>query len=281
MKIINVLNEAKERLKDIGIENNLYEARILLSKVLNKSLEWVMIHIDEEVNDADKQCFETLINRRILGEPFQYIIGNCYFFGYEFLVNEAVLVPRSDTEVWVEKVIELSKRIRPNSILDLCTGSGCIAVTLKKEMKDVLLCAVDISDKALEVAKKNAEINEVDIKFINSNLFENLGENKFDIIVSNPPYIPSKEIKSLARDVQNEPIIALDGGEDGLMFYRRIIQEAKCYFNSTGYLVLEFGYNQSKSVEEILVKNGYEVIEFVKDYSKNTRAIIARIGEKL
>lgn len=279
MKIIDVLSEAKERLKNIGIENSIYEARILLSKVLNKSLEWVMIHINEEVNDVDRQCFETLINRRILGEPFQYIIGNCYFFGYEFSVNEAVLVPRSDTEVWVEKVIELAKKIKPNSILDLCTGSGCIAITLKKELKDVLVYGSDISEKALAVAKENAYKNKADVEFFKSDLFDEIENKKFDIIVSNPPYIPSEDISSLSTDVQKEPRIALDGGKDGLMFYRKITKEAKKYLKTQGYLVFEFGYNQAEDVKEILTENGFNVLEIIKDYSGNTRAIISKKGE--
>ncbi len=280
MKIIDVLNEAKEELAVSGVENGLYEARLFLANVLKKSVEWVMIHIEDEIEKTEKEVFDGLIDRRIKGEPFQYIVGNCCFFGYDFLVNESVLVPRSDTEVWVEKVIKLAKEVKANSILDLCTGSGCIAITLKKELKDVLLYGVDISENALAVAKENAKINNADVKFILSDLFNNLPMNKFDIIVSNPPYIPSKEIQTLARDVQREPIIALDGGEDGLEFYRKIIKKAKEFLEENGYLALEFGYDQAKKVEKILLENGFEVLDIIKDYSGNTRAIISKKGEK-
>lgn len=280
MKIIDLLNEAKEELAVSGVENGLYEARLFLANVLKKSVEWVMIHIEDEIEKTEKEVFDGLIDRRIKGEPFQYIVGNCCFFGYDFLVNESVLVPRSDTEVWVEKVIKLAKEVKANSILDLCTGSGCIAITLKKELKDVLLYGVDISENALAVAKENAKINNADVKFILSDLFNNLPMNKFDIIVSNPPYIPSKEIQTLARDVQREPIIALDGGEDGLEFYRKIIKKAKEFLKENGYLALEFGYDQAKKVEKILLENEFEVLDMIKDYSGNTRAIISKKGEK-
>lgn len=280
MKIIDVLNEAKEKLAVSGVENGLYEARLFLANVLKKSVEWIMIHIEDEIEKTEKEVFDGLIDRRIKGEPFQYIVGNCCFFGYDFLVNESVLVPRADTEVWVEKVIKLAKEIKANSILDLCTGSGCIAITLKKELKDVLLYGVDISEKALAVAKENAKINNADVKFILSDLFNDLPMNKFDIIVSNPPYIPSKEIQTLAKDVQREPIIALDGGEDGLEFYRKIIKKAKEFLEENGYLALEFGYDQAEKVEKILLENEFEVLDIIKDYSGNTRAIISKKGEK-
>lgn len=280
MKIIDVLNEAKEKLAVSGVENGLYEARLFLANVLKKSVEWIMIHIEDEIEKTEKEVFDGLIDRRIKGEPFQYIVGNCCFFGYDFLVNESVLVPRADTEVWVEKVIKLAKEIKANSILDLCTGSGCIAITLKKELKDVLLNGVDISEKALAVAKENAKINNADVKFILSDLFNDLPMNKFDIIVSNPPYIPSKEIQTLAKDVQREPIIALDGGEDGLEFYRKIIKKAKEFLEENGYLALEFGYDQAEKVEKILLENEFEVLDIIKDYSGNTRAIISKKGEK-
>lgn len=280
MKIIDVLNEAKEKLAVSGVENGLYEARLFLANVLKKSVEWIMIHIEDEIEKTEKEVFDGLIDRRIKGEPFQYIVGNCCFFGYDFLVNESVLVPRADTEVWVEKVIKLAKEIKANSILDLCTGSGCIAITLKKELKDVLLYGVDISEKALAVAKENAKINNADVKFILSDLFNDLPMNKFDIIVSNPPYIPSKEIQTLAKDVQREPIIALDGGEDGLEFYRKIIKKAKEFLEENGYLALEFGHDQAEKVEKILLENEFEVLDIIKDYSGNTRAIISKKGEK-
>ena len=276
MKIINILSCAAIELEKAKIENNINEARLLLAHILGKSIEWIMIHINDEISDKDMSSFDELVKRRISGEPFQYIIGSCGFMGQEFIVNKNVLVPRADTEVWVERVIELAKEIQANNILDLCTGSGCIAITIKKMVKDASVCASDISNGALDVAIENAKRNETDIEFICSDLFENFPESKFDIIVSNPPYIPREEIKKMARDVQNEPILALDGGIDGLDFYRKIVRDSKNFIKENGYLAFEFGYDQAQQVSDILVENGFGIYEIIKDYSGNTRAIISK-----
>lgn len=280
MKIIDALNCAIKELEKANVENNKYEARAFLAHILGRPNEWIMIHINDEITKQDTVILEQYVERRIGGEPFQYIIGNCGFMGLDFIVNKNVLVPRADTEVWVERVIELAKETKASSILDLCTGSGCIAITLKKMLKDVLVYASDVSKEALKVASENAVRNDVEVKFICSNLFERFPADKFDIIVSNPPYIPREEIKKLARDVQNEPLLALDGGEDGLDFYRKIVKESKSFINENGYLVFEFGYDQVNQVKDILEGNGFYICEIIKDYSGNTRAIISKKGVK-
>lgn len=280
MKIIDVLSSAVKELKNANIENNIYEARSFMAHILDKPIEWIMVHINDEISENDVLEFNKNIERRVLGEPFQYIIGSCGFMGQEFKVNKNVLVPRADTEVWVEKVIELAKKVQAKRILDLCTGSGCIAITLKKMLNDVVVYASDISKEALEVACENAKQNGTDVNFICSDLFEKFSDDKFDIIVSNPPYIPRKEIKKLARDVQNEPILALDGGIDGLDFYRKIVKESNNFINDNGYLVFEFGYDQVGQVKDILEENGFYICEIIKDYSGNTRAIISKKGVK-
>lgn len=281
MKIIDVLGYAIKELDEAKVENNIFEARLFLSHILNKPVEWIMVHINDEITDEDKNGLEELIKRRILGEPFQYIIGNCGFMGQEFIVNKNVLVPRADTEVWVEKVIKLAKKTKAGSVLDLCTGSGCIAITIKKMLgEEVVVYASDISSDALDVAKENARKNGVDVKFVCSDLFEKLPQSKFDIIVSNPPYIPRGEIKKLAVDVQNEPLLALDGGVDGLDFYRLIASQGKKFINDNGYLAFEFGYDQSMQVKDILEENGFIIYDIINDYSGNTRAIISKKGDK-
>ena len=276
MKIVDVLNNADKVLKDANIVNSFYEARILLEYVLDKSKEWIMVHINERIEPEAKIFFDVLVKKRVDGIPLQYIIGKCGFMGNEFFVSEAVLIPRSDTEVWVEKVIELARIKKSKSILDLCTGSGCIAISLKKALNNVDLYAVDISDEALEIAKKNAEYNNVEITFYKSDLFSNLSDIRVDIIVSNPPYIPDSDIKSLDKDVLNEPYIALAGGVDGLDFYRRISRNVGSFLNDDGYLVFEFGYNQSEQVIEILEDNNFKVLNIIKDYSGNTRAVVSQ-----
>lgn len=278
MKIVDILNDGVKKLDNANIINSFYEARILLEYVIKENKEWIMVHINDEISSESTKIFEEVIKKRIEGVPLQYIVGECGFMGNSFFVNEAVLIPRADTEVWVEKVIEIANKDGMESILDLCTGSGCIAITLKKFLKSPNVYAIDVSDKALNVAQKNADYNKVSVKFIKSDLFSNLDRLEFDMIVSNPPYIPINDIKTLDKEVLNEPIIALDGGEDGLDFYRKITSEAGTFLKDNGYLVFEFGYNQAEDVINILEQNNFHIEEIIKDYSGNTRAVISRKG---
>ena len=280
MRIVDILNDGVRILESGNIVNSFYEARLLLEYVIHKSKEWIMVHIDDEISDENIKIFNELIKRRISGEPLQYIIGMCCFMGNDFLVNNSVLIPRADTEVWVEKAIDIARGTKMKAVLDLCTGSGCIGISIKKLLKNIDVYAVDISENALEVARKNAEHNSTPINFIQSDLFSNVSEIEFDMIVSNPPYIPSNDIKELDREVLNEPIIALDGGNDGLDFYRKIVSEASMFLKDNGYLVFEFGYNQVDDVADILKQNNFYIEELVKDYSGNNRAVISRKGVK-
>lgn len=191
-----------------------------------------------------------------------------------FFVNDNVLIPREDTEILVQEAIELNKK----SILDMCTGSGCIAISLAKYIEGAIVDAVDISKEALELAEKNADFNAVKVNFINSNLFENISK-EYDLIVSNPPYIPSLDIEELQSEVKNEPHIALDGGDDGLDFYKKISKEALKYLRVDGILMYEIGYDQAISVSNILKNCGYKDIKVIKDFGGNDRVVIARKGE--
>ena len=196
--------------------------------------------------------------------------------GLNFYVNENVLIPQPDTEILVEETIEKIKNLMSNNIkiLDLCTGSGAIAISIAKLMSNIT--ATDISEKALKIAKTNAQNNNVQnkIKFINSNMFQNINE-KFDVILSNPPYIETNTIKTLSKEVQNEPKLALDGGQDGLEFYRIIAKNAHKHLNKNGIIMLEIGYNQRKAVTQIFEETKkYKNIECKKDYSNNDRIII-------
>lgn len=195
----------------------------------------------------------------------------------DFIVDENVLIPRIDTEILVEKLIdEINSRSESVEVLDIGTGSGAIAITIAKETK-AKVTAVDVSPKALEIAKRNAELNQVNVEFILSDLFENVG-GCFDIIVSNPPYIESAEIDKLMPEVKDfEPILALDGGETGLKFYEKIVNSAPKFLKSNGKLFFEIGYNQGESVPN-LMKGKFKNIKVIKDYSNNDRVVI---GEKL
>ena len=281
MTIKELLNQAVIMLKNENIDAPKNKARMLLQATLKKSREYLMIYDNKEVENIDRDRYIKNVKRLILGEPLQYITGIQEFMKLNFLVTKDVLIPRTDTEILVEEVIRKAENIPNPVILDLCTGSGAIAVSLAKYIKNVHICAVDISSKALEIAKKNAELNGVknNIEFIESNLFDKIKERKFDIIVSNPPYIETETIKKLSKDVQNEPKLALDGGKDGLDFYRKISENGYKFLNRQGYLCLEIGYNQRIAVRQILEnKKRYVNINCIKDLCGNDRVITAQIG---
>ena len=281
MTIKELLNQAVIMLKNENIDAPKNKARMLLQATLKKSREYLMIYDNKEVENIDRDRYIKNVKRLILGEPLQYITGIQEFMKLNFLVTKDVLIPRPDTEILVEEVIRKAENIPNPVILDLCTGSGAIAVSLAKYIKNVHICAVDISSKALEIAKKNAELNGVknNIEFIESNLFDKIKERKFDIIVTNPPYIETETIKTLSKDVQSEPKIALDGGKDGLDFYRKIADSGSKYLNRQGYICLEIGYNQRIAVRQILEnKKRYVNINCIKDLCGNDRVITAQIG---
>ena len=277
MRIKEVLNLANEEFLNNGIQNYFYETRELMSFVLNKTKEWVMANVENEIDEESYKKFVELKKQRIQGIPLQYILGEQYFMGLKFLVNKDVLIPRADTEILVYEVLEVAKKFNKNvKILDLCTGSGCIAISLAKNVENAEIFASDISDRALIVAESNSKLNETDVKFLKSDLFENVAERDFNIIVSNPPYIASGDIPSLSREVLQEPHGALDGGADGLDFYRSIAENALNYLSKNGVLAFEIGYNQAEGIFDILEKFKYNNIRLLKDYSGNDRVVIAQ-----
>ena len=280
MKIKNILNKAIEILKENSIEQPVLKTRMILTNILNKSKEYIMIHDEEEINIEKQKEFFVLIERLKNNEPIQYILNKQEFMGINLFINENVLIPQPDTEILVEEVIDIAiKNIEKKEIkiLDLCTGSGAIGIALAKNLDKASIYASDISKLALEVAEKNARNSKVKMKFIESDLFEKFSiTNKFDIIVSNPPYIETETIKNLSEEVKHEPKIALDGGQDGLDFYRKIIILAKRYLNENGYLALEIGYDQKEVVENMLKENNYKNVYSKKDLSQNDRIVIAQ-----
>lgn len=278
MNIEEILKKEINNLKQNNIENSTLKAKILLANILNVKKEYLLIHSEEEVKQEDKIKYENCIKELIKGKPLQYITNKQEFMGLNFYVDENVLIPQPDTEILVEKAIEIAETTQKNKILDMCTGSGCIAISLAKKINNAQITAVDISNSALNVANKNAINNNVEnkIKFVNSDMFNNI-EEKFDIIVSNPPYIETETINKLEIEVQNEPHLALDGGIDGLKFYKIIANNAFEYLNENGYLLLEIGYNQQNSVTQLLQDIGkYTNIETIKDLGGNYRVVIAR-----
>ena len=276
MRIEEAVKLGKENLIKENVEEALLKTRLLLCYILDKPKEYLIINSKEILSKKEEKSFLEALEKLKAGYPLQYITHKQFFRNCEIYVDESVLIPRPDTEILVEEVLKLIRKKETLSILDLCTGSGAIAISLAKETNSKIT-ATDISQKALDIARKNAKLNNTKINFIQGDLFENIPkENKFDIIVSNPPYIETETIKDLSKEVKNEPIIALDGGIDGLDFYRRIAFKAKNFLNADGYLALEIGYNQKAEVYKILLENRFTEILSVKDFSGNDRVIIAK-----
>lgn len=275
MNIKECIEWGYDKLKNIDNYRNI--CINMLAEIFAKDNVYIRVHYLDNVDERSVERFKNNIQNFLEGMPIQYINNKAYFMGLEFYVDENVLIPRCDTEILVEEIIKIIKKDSLLKILDLCTGSGAIAISLKKYLNNIEIMASDISDKALMVARKNASKIGVDVKFIESDLFNNIN-GKFDLIVSNPPYIKKSVIPSLDKQVRNEPILALDGGKDGLNFYRKISYDAKKFLNNNGYLCFEIGYDQRKDVEDILLQNGYINIYSKKDYGGNDRIIICKYG---
>ena len=264
-------------LDENNISDSKLKCRLLLSNVLNISKEYLLIHDNDKLDLKKEMKYKEYLVRLSNNEPIQYIINKQEFMKLNFYVDENVLIPQPDTEILVEEVINLEKKNKQKlKILDLCTGSGCIAVSIAKNIRSAEVYASDISSQALKIAKLNAKENGVEINFIESDLFENIELNDFDIIISNPPYIETNIIETLDEEVRKEPRLALDGGKDGLDFYRKIILNAKRYLKENGILALEIGYDQKEKVIEILEKQNYREIYCKQDLAGNDRVIISR-----
>ncbi|MEE0768901.1 MAG: peptide chain release factor N(5)-glutamine methyltransferase [Clostridia bacterium] len=310
MKLQELIQNSKHELDSLNVEDADIKLKILIEYVFKISKEKLILKYKDEINNKKVEEFRKLLKKLENGIPIQYIINNQEFMGLNFYVDEDVLIPQPDTEILVEEVIKYCNELRNNEpedketnkdykeniekepiinkedkninkktikILDLCTGSGIIGISIYKYLENVEIYASDISQKALNIAEKNTNLNNAKINFINSDMFENIHIKDFDIIVSNPPYIESKVIKSLSKEVQNEPKLALDGGEDGLKFYRSILENANDYLRKNGAIFLEIGYDQKEKIEEILKSYKiYKETKCIKDFGGNNRVIIIK-----
>ena len=257
------------------------DVETLLQKVLDVDRLYILLNLEKSLSEDEEKLFNKFINERLNNKPIAYIVGNREFMGLDFYVQEGVLIPRPDTEVLVEEVIELGNNKIPINILDIGTGSGAITVSLAKYLDNAKITSVDISDIALEIGKKNAESNNVNdkITFIKSDLFTNIDNNmRFDIIVSNPPYIKREVIETLDKQVKDfEPYNALEGGIDGLDFYRAITTQAKKYLKKGGILAYEVGHDQSEEVSKLMEADGYTNIYTRKDLQQIDRVVIGSV----
>ena len=279
MTIEQLLNYSVEYLKKKKITAPILKSRILLCNTLKVQKNYLLINGNKEITEDEKNEYLQKIDKLVEGKPLQYITNHQEFMKLDFYVDENVLIPRPDTEIIVESVIEFCKENidKHYSILDLCKGSGAIGISIAKYVPNCEVLASDISEKALDIATKNAKENSVNnIEFKLSNLFENINK-KFDIIVSNPPYIKTSVIDTLEKEVQNEPHIALDGGEDGLIFYRKIIEKVDNFLNTKGAVFLEIGYDQKNEITKLIkdVKL-FTKIECKKDLAGLNRMISFR-----
>jgi release factor glutamine methyltransferase len=276
MNILEIINFGAKKLRQKNIDTFIIDSELLLSKTLNKRREEVLINFDQEICQKHFDIYKKLILRRSQHEPIAYIIEEKEFWSKNFFVNTNTLIPRPETELMVEKLIKIFKK-KKISILDIGTGSGCILISLISELKKSKGVGIDISKKAIAVAKKNLKRHKLNkkINFINKALDSKFSQ-KFDLIVSNPPYIESDAIKNLSRDVKRyEPSIALDGGNDGLDLIKKVIYKAQYILKVKGMLALEIGNEQFKKVSKILNKNDFKIEYAIKDYKENIRCIIS------
>lgn len=272
MTLQEALQYGKDYLEKNHINDSSIDAWYLLEYVIKENRSYFFLHQKEELTMDQEKLYLELLELRGRHIPLQHITKEQEFMGLTFKVNENVLIPRQDTEILVESV--MSRLTDSMSVLDMCTGSGCIIISLKKGKNNMNAYGVDISSKALEVAIENAGLHAAEVKFIQSNLFENV-EGKFDIIVSNPPYIPTKVIEGLSKEVrEHEPILALDGMEDGLFFYRKIVSNSVLHLKQDGALCFEIGHDQGEAVSNMMKATGFTDVKVIKDLAGLDRVVI-------
>jgi len=286
MRLLDLLRKSTEYLEQNGIDDALPEAEMLVFHAVNRNRLDAYIE-NPEIKSADSAKVRRLLQRRLKGEPVQYIIGHIEFCGLCIKVGKGVLIPRPETELLVEEVIRAisdqrsavsSKTVKSLSLLDLCTGTGCIALALAREFPEAGVYGTDLSKEAVAYAKKNAKANNIEnIRFRQGSLFDAVKAKRFDIITANPPYIRRDEIETLQREIRDwEPVAALDGGLDGMDFYRAILSSVGDYLNPDGFIFLELGYDQAEGVQKIARAEGFSEITVIKDYAGIGRILKAK-----
>ena len=276
MNAFEIIKFGSNLLKEKKIPSFILDSEILLSKTLNKTRENVLINLDQKINTKNISTYKEYLKRRSNNEPIAYILEEKEFWSKKFYVNKDTLIPRPETEMLVDKILKIyhEKQI---SILDIGTGSGCIVISLLSSLKTSNGIGIDISKNAILTAKKNALKYKLSgrLKFFNNSI-NNIFSKKFDLIVSNPPYVDSKDIKNLSDDIKRfEPRIALDGGNDGLDLIKKVIYKSKYILKVKGMLALEIGNEQIKKVSKILIDNNFRIKHVIKDYKTNVRCVFA------
>ena len=282
MTLETAIHKAYQKLKNNKIKSALLDVELLMSNVVNKSREYLLFNSDLKISDKELDKFQNLVSQRSKGKPIAYLTNKKFFWKYKFFVNKNVLIPRPDTEIIIEQVLKIFKNRNKINFLDVGFGSGCILLSILKERKDFRAIGVDISNDALKVCKINAHELGVQnrVKLINSDV-DKLSRGKYDLIISNPPYIKNLNLKYLDKDViMFEPKSALDGGLDGTSEIRKVIKKSSELIKVGGKLILEIAYNQKHEVKYLLRRNGFYINSVVKDLAKNDRCIISTKIEK-
>lgn len=279
MKIGELLNIGTKILLEAGIDTARLDSQLLLGKVIKKDKLYLMINNTEDVNNKDEEEFFNLIDKRKEKMPVKYILGECDFMGLDFFVEKGILIPRSDTEVLVEKILSMIDENAELKVCDLCSGSGAIGIALAYYRKNIKVDSIDYYDIPEKITRKNIARHKLQdrVNFIKSDLLNEVIDTgiKYDVLVSNPPYIKTEEIETLMSDVKNyEPHTALDGGDDGLIFYRKIVKQSSMVLRKNSILAFEIGFDQGQSVKKLMEDNGYTKVEVIKDLAGLDRVVI-------
>ena len=277
MNIQTLLNQASKTLKQLSNTSSKLDSEILLSKIIKKNRQYLILNSNEELKKENIKSFDYLVKRRKKGEPIAYLINKKEFWKQNFYINQNVLIPRPDTETLVEETLKLFNVNSKLNMLDIGTGSGCILLSILKERRNFFGIGIDISKKAINVARFNAKMHQLSnrVKFYNSDVDKFL-IGKYDLIVSNPPYIKRQDLKYLEVDVKGfEPKLALDGGKDGFSKITKVISKTSTLLKRNGRFILEIGFGKKKKILSILKQNNFFINKVVKDYGKNDRCVIS------
>ncbi len=275
MNYNDILREGENILKKNNIKNPYLDSELILSRVVDKKREDILLNINNKLKNIDIAKFKNYLLRRLQNEPIAYILGYKYFWKYKFLTNKSVLIPRPDTELIIEETLKNLPKNKSKKILDVGTGSGCIIISLMRERPKCKATAIDISLKAINVAKNNAKLHQLEnkINFLNIDI-DKYNSNYYDLVISNPPYINSIELNRLDDDIKfHEPKIALSGGSDGFRYIKKVIFKSKTLLKINGKLIIEIGHTQKSQTKKILYENGFYINKISKDLSGNERCI--------
>lgn len=278
--IFEAYNDCKKQLENAGIDDYVFESKQIIKHITGYTNAQILTKYTQPLTDFQQNNLTAIIKQRLIHYPLQYIFGKWNFFGYEFFVGPGVLIPRSDTETLIDVCLEKLKSNQNSRVLDLCAGTGCIGITLKKECENADVTLVEKFDEAFAYTQKNAFHNGADVKIVKGDVLKTEGaEGIYDLIVSNPPYINGNDMKNLQPEVTFEPQTALSGGEDGLLFYRHIAKEYKKYLASGGLMAFEVGIDEAQDVSEIMRQNGFENVGTRADLNKIDRVVFGTVNK--